>query len=234
MSQHTHAGGLGREYLPDERDATYPMAAMLPVGRSRRPYRYWQEVWWGDQGHTSECTAYAGTAWLTDGPVLNEGSIEPHELYLEEKKIDGLPPGTAGSTVRACMKVLQRKGFVQNYYWATGLDDVVTAVLDSGPVDVGTNWYESFFTPTSEFGLVIDETKISSHTGKPVAGGHSYLLNGIDMRSDQRLGRPHFRMKNSWSRQWGKGGVAYISFDTMERLLAEHGEASIALETPVG
>jgi Papain family cysteine protease len=233
VSQRLHAGGLGRQYLADQRDAAYPMATLLPGQRSARPYRYWQEAWWGNQGQTPECTAYAGTSWLTDGPVLNESFIDPNDLYLEEKKIDGLPLGSEGSTVRACMQVLQGKGFVANYYWATGIDDVITAVLDSGPVDVGTNWYESFFDPTSEFELVIDETKISPETGKPVAGGHSYLLNGIDMRSDHRLGKPHFRMKNSWGRDWGNKGVAYISFDTMSRLLAEQGEASIALETPV-
>ena len=233
MSQDVQDHGLGREYLADERDANYPMSLLLPQRRSTRPYRYWQEAWWGDQGATSECTAYAGTAWLTDGPVLNETFIEPDELFLEEKQIDGLPVGSEGSTVRACMQVLQRRGFVQSYHWAMDVEDVITAVLDSGPVDVGTNWYQSFFSPTADFELVIDESQISHRTGKPVAGGHSYLLNGIEMRSDQRLGKPHFRMKNSWSRTWGHAGVAYISFETMGRLMSEHGEACLALEKPV-
>jgi len=55
-------------------------------------------------------------------------------------------------------------------------------------------------------------------------GGHAYLLDGINV--NKKL----IRIKNSWGKNWGKKGFAYISFEDMEKLILDQGEACLAIE----
>ena len=55
-------------------------------------------------------------------------------------------------------------------------------------------------------------------------GGHAYVINGIDTKKQL------FRIKNSWGRNWGVKGSAYISFANMQRLIRENGEICLAVE----
>lgn len=87
-------------------------------------------------------------------------------------------------------------------------------MLYKGPVVVGTYWLRDMFYPNN--GLI-------TATGN-VAGGHAYLLDGINTK------RGIIRIKNSWGRNWGKKGFAYISIDDMSKLINMNGEACIAIE----
>ena len=55
-------------------------------------------------------------------------------------------------------------------------------------------------------------------------GGHAYLLDGVNTKTGL------LRIKNSWGRDWGKKGFAYISIDDMDMLLQDYGEACLAEE----
>lgn len=120
-----------------------------------------------------------------------------------------------GTSVRAGAKILKRLGVISEYRWAYTLDDVVQAVLNLGPVVVGTWWYTDMFMPNSK-GVI-------TATGQK-AGGHAYVINGVNVK--KRM----FRIKNSWGRSWGKNGHAYISFDDFDKLLKDWGEACMAFE----
>jgi hypothetical protein len=212
--------GLGRRYAEDVRDIQYPMRALLPAEASTRPYRYWNASgWWGDQGNTPQCVAYAWTHWLEDGPVGQRGPapvVPPAAIYKEAQAVDEWPGSDYdGTSVRAGAKVLQARGFISTYTWAQTFSDIREALLEVGPVVVGTNWYETMFDP-DEAGLI--------HIGGSIAGGHAYVYDGISV--------PHMlvRIKNSWGRGWSNNGFAYISFADAERLLHEDGEAALAVE----
>lgn len=214
--------GLGRRAAPDARDRLYPMRSVLPARLPARTWRYWNaDGWWGDQGATPHCVGYAWTHYVEDGPRTWSGPapiIDPDELYAEAQTVDEWEgEDYDGTSVRAGAKILQEGGWIAEYRWAMSLRDVLDALLHVGPVVVGTVWYESMFTP-DEHGLML----VDPASG--VAGGHAYVLNGANER------RRRARMKNSWGRAWGRRGYAEIAYDDLERLLADDGEACLAIE----
>lgn len=79
--------GLGRVYVQDNRDKNYPVSAILPAQSAGETYRYWwSSAWWGNQGKTPQCVAYAWMHWLEDGPTTHfyEGrNFDP--AYLNKK-----------------------------------------------------------------------------------------------------------------------------------------------------
>lgn len=216
--------GMGRRPAEDPRDAAYPLSAALPRRAPGVRYRYWWDRgWWGDQGWRPWCVAYAWLHWLEDGPSTVAPrapgvgpAADPSRVYYDAQRIDEWP-GEAydGTSVRAGAKVLQGLGFIREYRWGWTLEDLLGAVLQLGPVVVGTWWYAGMFNPDAE-----GRIRISG----PAVGGHAYLINGVS------VARGLFRLKNSWGRRWGNQGRAWISFADMERLIHEQGEVCIALQ----
>jgi Papain family cysteine protease len=214
--------GFGRRYAPDARDENYPMRRLLPREASTRPYRYWfSNGWWGNQGDHGFCVAYASDHWLEDGPVTQKGQppcIDPIQLMTEAVAIDEWPDDTNiedGTSVRAAAKVMQAHGYISAYHWAATLDDIVQALLEVGPVVMGTNWYDTMMEP-DEAGFI--------HIGGQIAGGHAYVLDGINQATKI------VRLKNSWGRSWGANGFAFLGFADLDRLLNENGEGMLAVE----
>jgi hypothetical protein len=156
---------------------------------------------------------------IEDGPFTRKGPapiINPVQLYDEAQQVDEWP-GTDydGTSVRAGMKVLRKRGLISAYRWAWDIATVTDALLYHGPVVLGTNWYSSMFDPDSS-GFV--------RIGGGLAGGHAYVLNGVNLDTGT------VRAKNSWGRAWGQNGFFRMDFDTVARLLEEWGEAAIATE----
>ena len=180
---------------------------------------WWTGGLWADQGDTGTCVGHAWAHYIEDGPVTWEGEIDPFLIYREACLRDPWPENDDGDTnfgtsVRAGAKYLKEIGKITEYRWAWDLDTVVQALLATGPVVVGTNWYLSMFNPNKGV-LSIDGG---------VVGGHAYLLNGVNTETQM------LRVKNSWGRGWGNRGHASLRFGDFARLLSEDGEAVLAVE----
>jgi len=205
----------------DRRDDQYPMLAALPPPTGRL-IRYWNDGgWWGDQFVSPRCVGYAWAHWLEDGPVTHPGpppTVDPVWIYQEAQRLDEWP-GEAydGTSVRGGAKALRAAGRISEYRWAWDIETLIRAVLDVGPVVVGTLWYSGMFQP--------DMFDVIRPIGS-VVGGHAYVINGVNLK------RGLLRMKNSWGRSWGGDGRAMIEIEDFDRLLREDGEACLAIEVP--
>jgi len=214
---------LGRKAKPDPRDHNYLIKDHFKFGITVSPtlkQRYWDaNGWWGDQGDSPYCVGYAWAHWIEDGPVGHEGQvpiIPPVTIYENAKLFDEwIGEEYDGTSVRGGVKYLQSVKMVRSYYWAFDVNTITQWILNYGPVVVGTGWYNAMFFP--------DRTGLVRAVGR-IAGGHAYVLDGVDTIKKQ------FRIKNSWGRSWGKMGFAYIGFNDMAKLLANQGEACIAVE----
>lgn len=216
----------GFGYIPrafDRRNLAYDTLAMkrhglLPEASARRTRYWWPSGLWRDQGVTSSCVGHAFAHYLEDGPVTQPRyQADPMALYHEAQTLDPWGPRTSddGTTVDACAKVLRRHGVLERYYFAFTLSETVLAVLEWGPVVIGTPWYSQMSQPTPE-GVLKDAGRYQ--------GGHATVLNGVS------LDREAFRLKNSWGRAWGHRGCAWLPFDVLARLLDDGSEVCIGVE----
>jgi hypothetical protein len=213
---------LGRIEKKDNRDLNYLITSRIPSVQKPTSLRvrYWNDdEWWGDQKNTPQCVGYAWAHWIEDAPVTHGGVapiISPVTIYKEAQKIDEWAgENYDGTSVRAGAKYLKNTGKISSYLWAFNLTTLINTVLNIGPVVVGTNWYYGMFFP--------DRSGLIRLSGR-LCGGHAYVINGIDINKKQ------FRIKNSWGKNWGHQGRAFISFANMERLIRERGEICLAVE----
>lgn len=211
---------LNRTYSFDVRDYNYLIKKKLSSSSAELKQRYWNDdAWWGDQEKTPHCVGYAWAHWLEDGPVEHDGIapiVSPDLIYSEAQKLDEWAgENYEGTSVRGAAKYLAKEQRIGAYYWAFDINTIVNTLLTTGPVVVGTNWYSNMMKP-NKFGFI-------TPTGKNL-GGHAYVLNGVDTFTRK------IRIKNSWGRDWGQDGHAWITIPYMEKLIRQRGEACIAVE----
>lgn len=116
-----------------------------------------------------------------------------------------------GSSVLGACQYAVGLGLTSAYYWARSVEEVAHGISQSGPIDVGTNWYPSMFDVAADGFVHLDPGA--------VAGGHSYVLGAVDPTAET------FTIWQSW-RQWA-GMSAQIHWADFARLLAEGGEAAL-------
>jgi hypothetical protein len=217
---------LDRVQQFDERSRGYPIRATIDPSVEPRSYT-WRCNTWIDQGAEGSCVGHACAHEIAARPkVLGADSALARHIYHEAQKIDPWPGGSypgaspryEGTSILAGVKMLRSMGYIQEYRWAFGLEDLVLAVGYKGPAILGLNWYEGMFEPWSCGHL---------HVQGGLAGGHAILCKGVSVTHRT------FTLHNSWGNGWGNGGDALISWDEMNRLLHEQGESVIPLRRSV-
>lgn len=212
---------LGRAPAIDER-SKYPQYRMA-TPTSERYYRNWLSPAWKewpavlDQGNTPQCVGYGLTKLCLAHKVANLPVMTPTALYNRAQQLDEWPgENYAGTSTNGGLKALREAGVITRWTWADEIEMITRHVLEIGPVSAGTDWTEGMFTADSH-GYIWP-------TGQSV-GGHLWLIVGANRKRknpNDTIGA--YRMLNSWGGSWAQKGRAWVSFDTMEKLLAGLGQ----------
>lgn len=242
---------LGRLVQFDERSRDYPVRDLLPTpelkGRrwySPRGHILDQGVDLGVKGwNASGCTGFSRTYDLAGSPnpvkaIVNGNKVAPDNefafaLYKLAQQYDEWPgEDYEGSSVLGALKATKALGFIGEYRWAFGIDDVCSALSTLGPVVVGSNWLDSMFDPSSS-GLV------NVDMNSDVAGGHAFEFDQV-MVSKQSINSHLFSGEavghsgdvllsgnQSWGQDWGKNGRYFFWASDLEKLLNDSGEAAV-------
>ena len=158
-----------------------------------------------------------------------EYNLSEQWIYYKAKEIDPWGPDTAGTSVRAGVKVVHNKGVPPekgwkfndskkgspkrwadlmsnwqlsgNYFRIETVDELLKAVYNYGPVPIGIVCFEEIFNPGSN-GLV-------PYPSNPQRqyGGHAIAIEMFDTRKEL------VGFKNSWGRDnWGNNGHGLLPF----------------------
>lgn len=209
----------------DPESRYYGIRALLPTEAPRKK-KMWKPGDVLDQGQDGACVGFGWAAELSASPVRIKGITNQWALgfYQEAKRNDEIP-GEAyeGTSVLAGAITAAKRGFVDQYRWCFGIEDVIDTLVAHGPIVIGIDWkYDMYWTRPS--GLV--ET-----TGN-VVGGHCLLLTGYHPRmrltGEGWLKRYEVvRWRNSWGPSYGHNGDGYVRVEDMEALLKNTGEACV-------
>lgn len=204
---------LGRIRQYDARTLNYPIKAVLNNPVKPRSMT-WLCTTYLDQGNIGACVGFAVAHEAIARPdiIPDVNYTTAMKVYRRAQELDPWP-GTdyEGTSVLAGLKAAMELGWYTEYRWAWSLDELILGIGHHGPAILGINWYDGLFTPDSRGNI-----KISGS----VAGGHAIMAVGVSVPKRK------FRLHNSWNKGWGINGDAFISFDDMERLLNEQGEAA--------
>lgn len=223
MAPQERAFGWRSEH--DPLSLAFPVRAAL--GAVSRRYRLWRPGPVLDQGTEGACVGFGWTAELLASPrPVRLG--DPHRyasgLYRAAQQMDEWPgEDYEGTSVIAGARALVDRDLIGEYRWAFGIDDVIDAVVEVGPVVIGVEWREGMLE-TRPGGLV--------HVVGRIIGGHCLTLIGYNphMRIVGERGRFEvFKWRNSWGVGYGRNGSGYVTVEGLEALLAHTGEACVPL-----
>jgi hypothetical protein len=189
----------------------------------------WKEGTVLDQGSEGACV---GFGWVNEllsepfppakQPEASLGNAVAYSYYKQAQKIDEWPGESyEGTSVLAGAKIVQREGFISQYRWCFGIDDVRDAVISEGPVVIGVPWYSGMYRTDRSGLVVVDGEKV---------GGHAILLTGYDPSMVVK-GKPRevFRWRNSWGTSYGVNGSGYIKVSDLKELIKTSGEACVPI-----
>jgi hypothetical protein len=194
--------------------------------------RLWRPGFVLDQGREGACVGYGWTGELIGAPrpdpyVLLSGATNfAKQVYRGAQRIDEWEgENYEGTSVLAGAKVVRDLNLIGSYRWAFSIEDVRDALITTGPVVIGVNWYSGMYD-TDRNGIV----RVSGD----LVGGHCLFLYEYHPRKrlpGDWFGRHRvFRWRNSWGPSYGHDGSGYIHWNDLKRLLAEGGEACVPID----
>lgn len=175
------------------------------------------------------CTGNAGTYSLSTSPTLTGrvrnagGTLDERfgiKLYADATHADedlgeAFPPTDCGSSGLGVCRVLQKRGLIGSYQWATTMEGLA-ALLQRGSIMLGTPWFNSWFEPDAD-GFV-DGGGPETWEASGLAGGHEICATTLLTWDERDPGKSVIGGPNSWNRGWGLGGYWRMRLSTYQLL----------------
>lgn len=200
----------------DERSKAFPIRALVD-DKPRRSYT-WKVGVSLDQGNEGACVGFGWAHELAARPKVHAGMTNAIalQLYHEAQTLDQWPgENYEGTSVIAGAKAVQAHGWMGEYRWAFGENDLALAVGYTGPVVLGGLW------KTGMDNLVADSAgRLWASVSGTVRGGHCFITHGYSVPLNA------YKCWNSW----GPPSEFYISKDDMAIFLADQGEACVPVQ----
>jgi hypothetical protein len=203
---------LDRRVEFDSKSRQFPIRQLLPA-KPLRSYTWTCDTYL-DQGQEGACIGHAWAHEIAARPNVHKVDSQlAHDLYRRARQLDQWPgENYSGSSVLAGAKATQEAGYLTEYRWGFGIDDLLATLAYHGPVVLGINWMTGMWD--------VDDRGYIHATGS-ITGGHAILAKGINVKTESVI------LHNSWGRSWSVGGCAHISFTDLDRLLYDDGEACV-------
>lgn len=211
---------MGRSIIThDPASRFFPARGFLMQDAVPRKNKTWRRGVAYNQGPTSSCVGQTLKGMLNTGPFSGQVSYSRRsrydalDFYRNGQSYDqwpGAEPEYYGTSALGVCKHLQGQGIISEYRWCFGVDDVIDTLVQHGPVGIGIWWYSGMFT-TDVQGFI-----------RPVGrkeGGHEVELHGVNVDDEYVIGT------NSWGRSWGAGGRFKLSWEHLDQLLEDDGDA---------
>lgn len=212
----------------DPRSRDFAARDLLAI-TTPRTARHWSPGQVLDQGQEGACVGFSWTGEALASPIrvnfgktprfgVSEPNTIARDIYYLAKTLDEYQgENYEGTSVLAGAKAMVQQGFIKQYRWCFGADDVRDTVIHLGPVVLGIPWHNDMFNVDANHQI---------HPGGGVAGGHAILCHSYDSGM--------FRLQNSWGAAWGQNGGAWISIQDLATLLADQGEACVPIGRSYG
>lgn len=224
--------GLGRVYIPDDRDFEYtPMRSLSSGLLVPRETPDVDAMYWGmsdltDQGSSSHCVAHQANYVMSFYPLPYLRSVlTPEPQVYDWCQLNDPWPGTEttdpryyGTSERTGLDFYRKDGLITSYHRLSSPDELIMWLLTYGPVATGISWKTCMYSPNPLTGLITYEKS------SPVQGGHAIIIYGCNTR------RKTFSFQNSWGAGWGKGGRCMMSFDAVQDLIFTEDGAAYGIQ----
>ena len=218
----------------------YLMRAYLPIMKLPKKVDYTPKLSpVRDQGDEGTCVSFACASGMKEYQELLDYAklieLSPRFVYSECKKIDGMPE-SEGTTLRAAMQVLHKKGVRREKFWPyqpyqndkakkgnlanakkfriktyariLNLNELRLSLANKGPCVIGVQVFK---------GMMKTKTGIVSRPKKKEypLGAHAICPVGYDDKTKL------VKFKNSWSEKWGKKGYGFLPYAYIERYMMD-------------
>lgn len=167
-----------------------------------------------DQGDKPICVDCALRGLLAAEPV-KQSPFKEMEIYNGARKLDKTSSSIEGSKLDFAVDFLKEQGFIKEDFWTNKTDQVIDYLNKISPVVFSLPWYEKMNHPEKDGNLI---------TKGPLIGFHAVL----GFRYDGLKNKIYIR--NSWGKNWGVEGNAYLTLDNLEKLMIKGGIACALVE----